>query len=71
MHSVDLSVRQLISGQSFDVALQVVVVVRAVTPGLFGRPGLLRQELLLALHRILLVLCGFRSTILFKKAVSD
>ena len=71
MHPVDLSICQLVSGQSLDVTLQVVVMVRAVAPGLLGRSRLLRQELLLALHRILLVLRGFRTTILFNKEVSN
>ena len=71
MHPVDLAVRQLVSGQSLDVTLQVVVMVRAVAPGLLGRSRLLRQELLLALHRIFLVLGGFRSTILFSKDVGN
>ena len=71
VHPVDLAVCQLVSGQSLDVALQVVAVVRAVAPGLLGRSRLLRQELLLALHRILLVLGGFRSTVLFDKEVSN
>ena len=71
VHPVDLAVCQLVSGQSLDVTLQVVAVVRAVAPGLLGRSRLLRQELLLALHRIFLVLGGFRSTILFSNDVGN
>lgn len=59
--AVYLRVGKLLRRQPLDIFLQVVRVVSAIAPWLLRRSGLLGQEILLALHCVLLVLVCLRA----------